>query len=228
MPRKVFTAGEVLTATDVNTNLMDQTIMTFDGTAARGSAFGTAASEGMYTHLSDTDTLQYYNGSAWVDRIPTPITPGLEFISTTAVGTAVSSVTISNCFNATYDNYRIMTQGITMSVTTQMRVQFTGSSSAYYGGGIQTLFSSGAVSSLWDNNISRFDRIGHTPELMTDVYSPFLTRGTKVSSSFFTNVAAGNYTGYILDSISNSGFTISLPTGTLTGGTINIYGYRRA
>jgi len=65
MPRKVFTAGEILAATDVNSFLMNQTIMVFAGTAARGSAIGTAT-EGMYTHLNDTDALEYYNGSAWV------------------------------------------------------------------------------------------------------------------------------------------------------------------
>jgi hypothetical protein len=69
MPRKVFTAGEVLAASDVNSFLMNQTVMVFAGTAARGSAIGTAV-EGMYAHLNDTDTLTYYNGSAWVNRIP--------------------------------------------------------------------------------------------------------------------------------------------------------------
>jgi hypothetical protein len=68
MPRKVFTAGEVLAASDVNEFLQDQTIMTFAGTAARGSAIGTAT-EGMYTHLNDTDTLQYFDGTDWVNRI---------------------------------------------------------------------------------------------------------------------------------------------------------------
>jgi hypothetical protein len=65
MPRKVFTAGEVLSATDVNSFLMDQTIMTFAGTAARGSAIGTAT-EGMLTYLSDTKTFQYWNGTSYV------------------------------------------------------------------------------------------------------------------------------------------------------------------
>lgn len=66
MPRKVFVAGEVLTAADVNTNLMDQTIMVFGGTAARGSAIGTAT-EGMFAFLTDTDTLTYFDGSNWVE-----------------------------------------------------------------------------------------------------------------------------------------------------------------
>jgi hypothetical protein len=68
--RKVFTASEVLTAANVNGYLMDQSVMVFAGTAARASAIGTA-SEGMLTYLSDTDTVQYYNGAAWQNLIPT-------------------------------------------------------------------------------------------------------------------------------------------------------------
>lgn len=64
MPRKVFVAGEILTAADVNTNLADQAVMTFAGTAARGSAIGTAV-EGMVTYLEDTDQLEVYDGSDW-------------------------------------------------------------------------------------------------------------------------------------------------------------------
>lgn len=66
MPRKVFTAGEVLAAADVNTYLMDQAVMTFAGTAARASAISTAtASEGMVTYLADTDTFEFWDGSAY-------------------------------------------------------------------------------------------------------------------------------------------------------------------
>lgn len=61
---KVFTAGEVLTAANVNGYLMEQSVMVFAGSAARGSAIGTA-SEGMVSYLSDTNTLQYYDGAAW-------------------------------------------------------------------------------------------------------------------------------------------------------------------
>lgn len=71
MPRKIFTAGSVLTASDVNTFLMNQSVMTFAGTAARGSAIGTAT-EGMLTYLEDTNIYQYWSGSAWVSLVPTP------------------------------------------------------------------------------------------------------------------------------------------------------------
>jgi len=65
MPKKVFDAGEVLSASDVNEFLMDQMVQTFAGTAARGSAIGSATA-GMITYLSDSDTFEYWNGSSYV------------------------------------------------------------------------------------------------------------------------------------------------------------------
>lgn len=62
---KDFVAGEVLTAVDVDTYLMQQSVMVFAGTAARASALGTAASEGMITFLKDTDSLEFYTGTSW-------------------------------------------------------------------------------------------------------------------------------------------------------------------
>jgi hypothetical protein len=66
MPRKVFTAGEVLSASDVNSFLMNQMVQTFAGTAARGSAIGTAT-EGMLTYLADSNTFEYFDGSSFVE-----------------------------------------------------------------------------------------------------------------------------------------------------------------
>jgi hypothetical protein len=62
--RKVFTAGEVLTAANVNGYLMDQTIMVFAGTAARSSAIATA-SAGMVSFRTDGSAWEGYNGSTW-------------------------------------------------------------------------------------------------------------------------------------------------------------------
>lgn len=62
--RKVFTAGEVLTAANVNNYLMDQTVMVFAGTAARASAIATA-SAGMVSFRTDGSVWEGYNGSTW-------------------------------------------------------------------------------------------------------------------------------------------------------------------
>jgi hypothetical protein len=66
---KLFTAGEVLTALDVQYYLMDQTIMGFSSTTTRDAAFGGTGEptlfEGMFAYTADTDTLWFYDGSGW-------------------------------------------------------------------------------------------------------------------------------------------------------------------
>lgn len=63
---KTFNTGDVLTAADVNTYLMQQTVMVFASSAARTTALGANVAEGMLTYLKDTDSTEYYTGSAWV------------------------------------------------------------------------------------------------------------------------------------------------------------------
>jgi hypothetical protein len=66
--RKTFTAGDVLTAAQVQGYLQDQAVMVFAGTAARSSAIA-VPSEGMFSITTDNDQLDYYNGSAWVSAV---------------------------------------------------------------------------------------------------------------------------------------------------------------
>ena len=69
---KTFSVGEVLTATNVNTYLMQQTVMVFATASARSSAI-TAPSEGMVTYLTDSNSIWYYSGTAWVEIVTNPI-----------------------------------------------------------------------------------------------------------------------------------------------------------
>ena len=64
--RKVFAAGEVLTAANVGGYLMDQSVMVFADAASRTSALGLDVSEGMVAYTKDDNAIQYYSGSAWV------------------------------------------------------------------------------------------------------------------------------------------------------------------
>ena len=84
--RKVFTAGEVLTAANVQDYLQDQAVMVFAGTAARGSAIGTAT-EGMVTYLADSNAITVYDGSAWQQVYPVS---GASVNSITTAYTAVA------------------------------------------------------------------------------------------------------------------------------------------
>lgn len=69
MPIKIFQNGYPLPASDINTYLMEQSVMTFASSTARGTAIPTPT-EGMLTYLEDTNVFQYYTGSAWADLVP--------------------------------------------------------------------------------------------------------------------------------------------------------------
>ena len=62
---KEFTTGNVLTAADANGYLASQVVMVFASAAARTSAIA-SPQEGMISYLKDTNSTEYYSGSAWV------------------------------------------------------------------------------------------------------------------------------------------------------------------
>lgn len=62
---KEFTTGDVFTAADANGYLASQVVMVFASAAARTSAI-TSPQEGMISYLKDTNSTEYYSGSAWV------------------------------------------------------------------------------------------------------------------------------------------------------------------
>lgn len=64
---KSFSTGEVLLAADVNTYLMQQTVMVFDDASARTTALGANVAEGMMSYLKDTNKTYRYDGSSWLD-----------------------------------------------------------------------------------------------------------------------------------------------------------------
>jgi hypothetical protein len=46
--------------------IQDQVIQVYANSTARGSALGTAVTAGMFAHLLDTSSTEYYNGTVWV------------------------------------------------------------------------------------------------------------------------------------------------------------------
>ena len=71
MAYKVFQNGFPLPASDLNTFLMNQSVMVFADSTARSAAL-TAPTEGMLTYLESDNSLYLYTGSSWV--IQNPIT----------------------------------------------------------------------------------------------------------------------------------------------------------
>lgn len=63
---KLFSTGDVLSASDVNLYLQQQTVMVFASAAARTTALASVLAEGMVSYLKDTDVVEIYTGAAWV------------------------------------------------------------------------------------------------------------------------------------------------------------------
>ena len=103
---KVFTNGSVLNASEINDNLMNQSVMVFSNSTARAAAL-TAPVEGMLTWLQDVNRYENYNGSAWVS---TTSAGGLDLIRAATI-TGVSTLSLGSnadpIFSSTYDNYRV-------------------------------------------------------------------------------------------------------------------------
>jgi hypothetical protein len=62
---KLFNTGDVLTAAQVNTYLMQQSVMVFANSTARTTALSGVLAEGMLSYLQDTNAVEKYDGSSW-------------------------------------------------------------------------------------------------------------------------------------------------------------------
>jgi hypothetical protein len=236
--KKTFVAGEVLLAQDVNDFLMDQTVMNFATEAARSSAIPTPTT-GMVSYVGDTGSetatgatianvpqIQAYTGAAWQN------VDGLTLVARATIGSALSSVTLTNIFSANFVNYRVYISGVTASTGTDLKLQFTGGTINYFGSTSFDLFSGGvtgfnrssAANSIFIGGVTTVNEQTST----IDISQPFLAARTSVNGTYFGN----GYTGYIGgtegSNTSLANLIIFPLAGTITGGTISVYGYRSA
>ena len=79
MAYKVFSNGDALTGAELNTYLMNQSVIQFASTTARDAALPSPA-EGQLVWLQDSNKYVYYTGSAWADLI-TPASSGNAIIN---------------------------------------------------------------------------------------------------------------------------------------------------
>jgi len=156
---------------------------------------------------------------------------GLNLVSTTTVGTAVSSVTVSSAFNSTYDSYRIIYDGGVSSTSTGLELVL-GASVANYNMSLPNVTYGTAVASGTSlSAAAAWSLIGYATTnyagMSIDLYSPNLARYTRVAGSYIDETAAGPYVGIHKVATAYTAFTLSPTTGTLTGGTISVYCYRK-
>jgi hypothetical protein len=230
----LFTAGEVLTAANMNISA-GTGVPVFLNTTTRDAGFGGAGekvlAEGQLCYLSSTNVVQYYDGADWATVGPAAApTSGLTLIKTQTIGTTVSTVTVTGAFSTTYDAYKIVISGGTCSQNNDnFNMQLGSTTSGYYFGAAGTTYATNTVALASGDNTSSW-QIGFTQtdglNCNIDLVNPFLASRTFLQGSMIASVNARSVNGVLQNATSYTAFTLTdVGGGTMTGGTIRVYGY---
>jgi hypothetical protein len=154
---------------------------------------------------------------------------GLRLVKKQTIGSAVSSVTVTGAFSASYENYKIIISGGVGSTANNILFTLGATSTGYYEARINCNYA-GTISANATNNGSS-GTIGQqtTRGLFAnlDILTPFLAAQTNWGSTQLaaTTSRVDQVQGMVDNSTSYTAFTITAGSGTLTGGTIYVYGY---
>jgi hypothetical protein len=236
---RTWTAGEVVTASNVQSFLQDQTVGVYAGSAARSSAI-LSPSQGQLSYRTDDDIVEAYDGTNWVP-VSAPSDSGLIHINTTSFS-AVASQGVT-AFNADYQNYKLIVNITATSTDMDLRLRFGNGGSANGDSNHQWAYwirnNSGTNLSFDASNsphifLSSMETYSGTGSRFTnvalDIYNPFLSSDTGGNVQISTVNTSGAPTfgagGFIKGgSTSWSEFYLLTSTGTMTG-TVKLYGYR--
>lgn len=189
---------------------------------------------GNITATGGTGTITVPTGNQ-ISQVDRP--SGLVLVKTQTIGTAVSSVTVSGAFSADFDNYLLMIGDGVASGNTGVNVTFGSTATGYYYGAHYASYASAAGGFFNGANDTAIKECCYASanaiNLQMTVKNPFLAKTT-----FFNYETSGAATsavsiatrggGYLNDTTSYTAFTLTTVSGTLTGGTIRVYGYRNS
>jgi hypothetical protein len=134
MAYKLFSTGEVLTAANVNSYLMRQTVMVFADSAARSTALSGVLTAGMISYLTGTNSLETYNGSAWTANGTGDVTTtGTQTLSNKTLLSPEERTTVSATAATGTVNFDTVTQGVlyyTSNASANWTLNVRGSSGA--------------------------------------------------------------------------------------------------
>ena len=173
-----------------------------------------------------------YTSSQIVQAVPTGINSALVLIKTQTIGTTVSSVEVTNAFSSTYDNYLITVSGGVGSTAAEIGMTLGATATGYYRFLVFGAYTSNTVNGSATANGTTW---AHSAAMTTDsinaqinLYAPNLAKNTHIVSacSFASTTGSGVWqNGYLANTTQYTAFTFTTSSGTMTGGTIRVYGY---
>jgi hypothetical protein len=156
----------------------------------------------------------------------------LTLVSATSIGAGVSTATVSGAFSSTFDNYLVTVNGGVASVSSNLTLQLGSTTTGYFGCRILTQLGVAGVSKDEDSNASAFLKagMGDSTNLVMDatLQNPNLAKKTVIMSRFVRSSSGefqGFYNGFVDNTTQYTAFTLGISSGTMTGGTIRVYGY---
>lgn len=171
----------------------------------------------------------------------TPATPvsGLTLVKSQTIGTTVASVTVTDAFSSTYDNYYISITGGVASAMNRLNLTLGATSTGYYRFYIYGQYNGVTVNGENASNAASFSDvvIGSTDSLTGHfhLFAPnqaahtrinFVNAGGNVSYPQDGNMFVGG--GFLNNQTQYTAFTLTASTGTISGGTIRVYGYQNS
>jgi hypothetical protein len=154
---------------------------------------------------------------------------GLWLVKTQTIGTTVSTVTVSDAFSANFNNYRIVISGPSFSTLCGIRIQLSASTGNTYSTANQNISYTSASTTVEVSANTAFWSIGTgqgVTSVAFDIINPFATSSSQQWAQSAGETFVSWRSGYNSSTASSTGFTLSMTGGTVTGGTIRVYGYR--
>ena len=161
---------------------------------------------------------------------------GLVYITSATVGSGSNTVSVTNCFSSTYDNYKVIWTGGVSAGGEALQLNLlptsvTGWNTSYsqyvayntYVGGTVGLYTNAGTKWGFVGEITT----GNYTNINFEVYAPNLAQYTGLANNYIGQGGAGAGVGVHQIQSAFTGFTISGAT-NFSGGTIRVYGYRKA
>lgn len=195
------------------------------------SALNSPSHAGQHQDLNDAvEKIETYMGLVKV--IPTGATNGtVTADGDVTIGNAVSSVSVT-CFSDLYDNYKITISGGAASTPMVLKMTLGATVTGYYYTFVYTDFDNTADAAGAANATGFVYAAEGQSDGMhgcIELFAPYLAKRTRI----FNGISSGSGTGYagtnngfLNNTTSYTAFTLTPNTGTITGGTIRVYGYR--